>query len=341
MSEMKTTEGARGRWLALLLVLLAPPCAEYIIGYDNSTGDLKSLLGGLLIFCPLYGAPALLIRETARRFGVGWTGILALGAAFGIVQAGVIDQSLFSESYRDIDYWDAMIRPTWIEPLGISANAAMNFVLGHAIWSFGIPIALAEAMSPTLSRRPWLRRPGLVVTALLYLAAASLVLDDHFQTEQDHASTAQIVGSLVVAGLLAIIAFTFGRRRLPDRDFAVPRPLAAGALGLVAGLAIDFTGESRAGTFGGFVIATAAAVAVARLSRSTRWDGRHVAALATGVLISRAFCAFLVEPLGDVSPVAKYAHNVAFLLGAALLGAWALSRQRPAASTLQEPSGAR
>jgi hypothetical protein len=58
-------------------------------------------------------------------------------------------------------------------------------------------------------------------------------------------------------------------------------------------------------------------------------------------LLARAVVAFFIEPLGDVSPIAKYAHNVGFLLGAALLGAWALSRQRPAASTLQERSEAR
>jgi hypothetical protein len=253
----------------------------------------------------------------------------------------VIDQSLFSESYRDIDYWDAMIRPTWIEPLGISANAAMNFILGHAIWSYGVPIALAEALSPPLSERPWLRLPGLVATTLLYLGAAALVLSDHLRNEHDHASTAQVAGSLVVAVSLAIVAFTAGRRRPPDRDFSVPGPIAVGALGLVAGLAYNFTGESRAGTFGGFVVATAAAVAVARLARSTRWDGRHVAALATGALLSRAVAAFFVEPIGDVPAFAKYAHNVGFLLGAALLGAWALSRQRRAALTLQEQAGAR
>ena len=71
-----------------------------------------SLVVGLLILGPLYGAPALLIRELARRFGVGWPGIMALAAAFGIVQAGVVDQSLFSESYRDIAYWAEMLQPT-------------------------------------------------------------------------------------------------------------------------------------------------------------------------------------------------------------------------------------
>src|SRR5262249_12448855 len=148
--------------------ILAPPCAEYITGYDDSTGNPVALVGNLLIFSPLYGAAALLIREPARRFGVGWTGILALATAFGILEAGVFVKSLLSESYRQIDYWNYLVRPTWIEPLGFAAGPAMSFVVGHAIWSYGIPIALMEALCPPLSQQPWLRRPGLIVTALLY-----------------------------------------------------------------------------------------------------------------------------------------------------------------------------
>jgi len=92
---MNTTKPPRRgtRWLlALGLLILSPLCAEYLIGYDNTTGNPPVLAGGLLILGPLYGAPALLIRELARRFGMGWPGITALAVAFGIVQAGVVDQ---------------------------------------------------------------------------------------------------------------------------------------------------------------------------------------------------------------------------------------------------------
>ncbi|SNR42784.1 hypothetical protein [Actinomadura mexicana] len=41
-------------------------------------------------------AVAVLIREAARRTGRGWPTIVLLGAAFGLVQAGLIDQSLFN-----------------------------------------------------------------------------------------------------------------------------------------------------------------------------------------------------------------------------------------------------
>ena len=40
------------------------------------------------------------------RAGLHWTGILALAGAFGVLQAGVVDQSLFATSYLGYDGWD-------------------------------------------------------------------------------------------------------------------------------------------------------------------------------------------------------------------------------------------
>ncbi|MFC7740530.1 hypothetical protein ACFQXA_05500 [Nocardiopsis composta] len=60
------SEAARGgARIALLLglMVLSPVCAEYLSAYDDSTGNPAALLGALIIFVPLYGAPALLIRR--------------------------------------------------------------------------------------------------------------------------------------------------------------------------------------------------------------------------------------------------------------------------------------
>ena len=94
---LPSVDGMRTRWLPVLgLVVLAPVCAEYLWGYDDSTGHPGTLLGNLIVFTPLYGAPALLIREVARRRGLGWPGILLLAAAFGVVEAAIVDQSMWS-----------------------------------------------------------------------------------------------------------------------------------------------------------------------------------------------------------------------------------------------------
>ncbi|MFF5264002.1 hypothetical protein ACFY4C_34170 [Actinomadura viridis] len=308
------------------LLVLSPMCAEYLVGYDTSTGDPLALLGGLLLLAPLYGAPAVLIREAARRSGMRWPGVVALALAFAVLQAGVVDQSMFSESYRDIEFWDDMVRPTFVPSLGIAAYTTLSFLTGHVIWSYGAPIALVESLAPRLAGRPWLRGPGLVLMALLYLASAALILVDHLRTQSDHATPAQLTGALVAVAALAAFAVTAGRRRPARTDAAVPPAPALAAAALAAGLGFQFLPATWPGVAGGAAILAVSAAALVRLTRSVRRRATHTAALAAGVLVANAIVGFLAQPLGEVSPVAKYAHNTAFFAGAVLLGLWAARR---------------
>ena len=120
--------------------------AELLAAYNDTTGRPAALLGNAVFFAVLYGCPALLIRELARRTGRGWPAILLLSAAAGLLQAGVIDQSLFAESYDDVRGGRRTVRATSVGPF--SAYMLQNFVLGHVIFSFCAPIALAEAVRP-------------------------------------------------------------------------------------------------------------------------------------------------------------------------------------------------
>ena len=161
------------------------------------------------IFSPLYGGPALIIREVARLPNLGWIGMILMAAAFGLLQAGVVDQSLFSVSYRDIESWEASRRSTLIEPLGVSAHMAQSFIVGHVIYSICAPIALVEAFGRD-NREPWLGRGGLAATVILYVAASTLVLIDYLSSESSHASAAQVIGSLLIICSLVGGAFMLG-----------------------------------------------------------------------------------------------------------------------------------
>ena len=130
--------------------------------------------------------------------GRGWPTILTLSFAAGLIQAGLIDQSLFNPDYRGIPYWADLREPTYLPGLGFSAYMLLGFVGGHMIQSFAAPIAIVESLSPDLGRRPWLRWPGLVIMALLYLAAAYFVLADQAKTEGFVASGPQLIGSAIV-----------------------------------------------------------------------------------------------------------------------------------------------
>jgi hypothetical protein len=314
------------RWpWALALLVLSPVCAEYLWGYDTSTGRPLELLGGLLIFIPLYGAPALLIRETARRLGLGWPAIVLLAVAAGIIEAGIVDQSMFSLSYRDIDFWDDITQPTLIEPLGISAFTTLTFVGGHVVLSFCAPIALVETIAGGRGERPWLGRVGLAVTGFFYLAACALVLGDHLSTEDDHASAAQ-VALAAAAALLSVGLAVATRPPGPGGDRPAPLPWVVLAVAFAAGSTYILLPPSPVGTATLAVVAAAVAWATAHLARTTRWGRAQHAALAGGALAAFAIGAFVTDPLGDVAEAAKYAHNVAGLALVSVLTVVAVRR---------------
>jgi hypothetical protein len=149
---------------ALGLLFLAPLVAEYLLGNIAFSG-----IWGLLILAPMYGGGALLVREAARRTGRGWPTILLLASAYGVLQPGVLDQSLFNPSYEGYDFQSIAHVPA----VGVSAHWAMVFIVGHAVWSIAVPIAIVEAMVPNRQTTPWLGTVGLTVTGVVFLLGSA------------------------------------------------------------------------------------------------------------------------------------------------------------------------
>lgn len=313
--------------LALALIVLSPLYAESLSSYDNTTGKPLELLFGLLFLGPLYGCPALLMRESARRLGLGWPGILLMAAAFGILQAAVIDQSIFNSAYRDIEYWDEGRLPTLVPALDLAPAMALSFVIGHVIWSFGAPIAIIESLAGRRALTPWLRKRWLALPAVLYLAAAWLINKDTRDNESDLATPAQWGTSLGVAVALVALALMAALMGKP-RVSAGRRPAASWVVLLSLGTSTGFLmlPQTWPGFLGSVAVLAAVAFVLAWAGRSVRWAQRHVLAVAAGPVISMALLAFLITPLGDIPPAQKYAHNAVFLVGSLALLAWAWRR---------------
>jgi hypothetical protein len=309
------------------LMILSPIAAEYLIGYDDIIDKPLELVGGLVVFSPLYGTVAVLIREAVRRTGRGWPSMLLLGLAFGIIQAGLIDQSLFNTHYRNIPaILDAQ---TLIPGLGFSASMALNFTVGHMIWSFGAPIAVVEACVPSRACRPWLGWAGLTVVAVLYAVAAVYVFYDQMNTEHFLAPPAHLVGAAALAMLLTVAAFRIPPRSTGAPGWVPPPWLVAG--GAAGALLIHQTVRSE-------WPAVAIDVVVLSLlggltlywSRRAAWGRRHVLALAGAALLVNAWLSFFVEPLGTPDLALKYSVNAALSMGVLTLLAFAFRRLRSA-----------
>ena len=98
---------------ALALLIIAPLIAEFLLGDFNIRQ-----IGFVVVFIPVYGAGALLVREITRRAGRGWPTLLLLALAYALILEGFTNQTLFNPNYagqRLLDYG-------FIPALGTSFN---------------------------------------------------------------------------------------------------------------------------------------------------------------------------------------------------------------------------
>jgi hypothetical protein len=244
----------------------------------------------VLFLGPMYGGAALLIRETARRSGRGWPTIILLAAAFGVFQAGVVDQSLFNPDYARYDFQ----HPVHVGGIDVSLYYLVTFVSGHVVASISIPIVIAEAWSRRPSK-PWLGRRGLWVVGGLY-ALATLVNHFGVKDEDGHgfqAAPHQVVAALGVVALLVTTGVMWRRR--PGTAVAVPPSWLLALLGFVAYL-LYLPGENAAALALAVVVIAAVAFAVGRWARSGSWTSAHTFWLAMGAALVGVVVPYLADP---------------------------------------------
>jgi hypothetical protein len=168
--EMSTSAQGWQRLLpVVVLLLIAPIVAEVFSGSTSIT-----TLFGVLFEIGLYGAAAVLIRELVCRRGLGWPRLMIFGLVYGLIQEGLLLQTLFDPHFPGLGQWTIYGRA-----FGINWGWAVYILGFHALWSISIPILLVELLFPKFRGRPWLRWPGLSVVAavfLLYCFVTALVL---------------------------------------------------------------------------------------------------------------------------------------------------------------------
>lgn len=154
-------------WPALLMLyLLAPLIGEVLSG---STPPLMFLHNPFnLFYLPaLYGSGAILVRELVRRRGLGWGSVLLLGAAYGILEEGLVVTSWFNPYWPDLGLlasYGRLLDTSWVWAVGLT--------IYHAVVSITLPIVLTEALFPSIADQLWLGKRGLwVVTVWLTITS--------------------------------------------------------------------------------------------------------------------------------------------------------------------------
>lgn len=317
---------ARRRLLAGGLFLLAPFVGEFVLGNQAITS-----FPSLLIYAPMYGGGALLVREVARRWGAGWPAIIALAAAYALLEEGPIDQMLMNPAYLGLDAFTDFAP---IPGLGISAQLAYESLSIHTVWSICVPIAIMEAFDPA-EPRPWLGRFGLGVVAAVFVVGSTGLAVVQYAQFRFLATPLQFAAlGAVIVGLVLLALTVLRRWNAPARSGSAPAP-RPGVVGVAAfGLASLYWAVDMLVPEAWWAVAcwalqaVVAAIVLARCSGRPGWGRRHRLAVAGGVVSTYLWVAFVNSAeLGLAVPLAV-TGNVVFGLAAIILLLLAVRAER-------------
>jgi hypothetical protein len=211
---------------ALVLFILSPAIGELLSGSAPPAEFFTPF--GLLILLSLYGGGALIVRELKVRWGKGMGSLLLLGAAYGILEEGLMVASFFNPSWPDLGQMAVYGR--WLE---VNWVWAVMLTIYHAVYSIAIPILLVELAYPGKRNDRWLSDKMFKRVAVLLgiVVAVGLLL---FSTLQNYWPPVPqyLLSALVMLG------FVYGAYRLPaswkkDGMRPLPRPRKLWMMGTI------------------------------------------------------------------------------------------------------------
>lgn len=317
------------------LMALAPWVAECSWGGSTAAGFVPVVV----FLAPMYGGAAVLIREMGRRGGGGWPVMVLLAAAFGVFQAGLVDQSMFNPDYLDdtgFAAWGKAADATRVPVLGFSAGQALDYVGNHIALSICAPIAIVESfLGPSRCHQSWLARRGLLVVGVLYVLGSLLVFSDISGRQNFTASPLQVAfTALLVSAFIGAAMLPRWRRKPRFMTKPAPHPIWAGLVALAAHLSDWMSGWAGVGIR--VAVTTACVAVIVAWSRRAGWGQLHVlAAWAAGLLCAAGF-AYIVPNYEPASPTAALTGDIAIsVITAALVGGafWRLRKQNPHSAT--------
>ena len=153
------------KYRVLALLVLSPIFGELVSGSSPPLEFFNPF--SLALFIGLYGCGALLIRELWVRWGRGLNRLILMGAAYGIIEEGLMVRSFFDPYWHDLDILGVYGRFS-----GVNWIWSLQLTIFHAIYSIIIPIVLVEVWSG--SKEPWISEGNLLLVFAVFWISVSL-----------------------------------------------------------------------------------------------------------------------------------------------------------------------
>lgn len=286
---------------------------------------------------PMYGAGVLLIRELVVRTGGGWPSLIVMGVVYELVEDVFGLQALTSEVLYNAAHWGPRV-------FGINTTYWEVQIGYHVVFSVLIPIVITDLIFPDLRSKPYLKRRGVIITALSAVVGV-VIVRVLFAGTQDpgHQAPWPFVATVVViiAGLCVLALRIIPRRLSVTSPTAagqhadrVPSPAIAGIGAFVSTLAfigllmpLD-TQEQRPAAGDGWwvypamVVAGGLAIGALLLIRhwntGSGWTGTHRIWLIGGSLVGHTLfivIATILHPADQLTNTLAYTAGPAMIVG--------------------------
>jgi hypothetical protein len=311
------------------LFLMSPFVAELLLG-DFAIDAMWIIL----IVAPLYGGGALVVRETARRFGLGWPTMLLLALSYGIFEEGIVIQTLFNPNYLGLH----LLRHGYLPALGISAWWTPYVLTLHTVWSISVPIAIIEALFPGRRTQPWLGKIGFGVSAALVVVGGFLIHTATRKQDPFTASNLQLLSAWIVLTLVVALALRW-RRGIGRAAGSVPNVWITGAASAVWGIAFmkaPYLVQDWSLVAVQWTLDLIAFALLFTMARRAAWTSLHTLSAAGGAMLAYAYHGFGQEPVAGSKGTIDLIGNTVFAIVALVLLFLAVKKERSAKAAARE-----
>jgi len=309
---------------ALVLFLLSPAVAELLSGSAPPVEFFNPL--GFVILTSLYGSGAILARELTLRWRKGYLSLLLLGAAYGVIEEGLMVKSFFDPAWPDLGVLGVFGR--WME---INWVWTEMLIIYHAVFSITIPVLLVELAFHSQRKERWVGSRALGGFALLLTGVVFL---GYFVMTPYRPPLPQYFSAVIL-----VILFIFLAWKAPSEDgrqeSTNPRGpasfFATGLLGTIGFFTVFWLLPNPLSPLGVMLLGGLLVFGFARFLKRLKLKGCNDIrrfALASGGLAFFIFLAPLQEldPTKLDNPQGMGLVGLTFLVGLLLLG-WRIRRR--------------